>query len=90
VNSIQKGALFFGGLWLLGWAVVIFLCSGGAHADMCGPSNLPVLSYLNPHFKGCQAFVPGAGNLPQIPVVGIPGTAPAPVYIPPWGSWLRP
>lgn len=61
-----------------------------AHADMCGPSNLPVLSYLNPWVKGCQAYVPGAGNLPQIPLPQNPGTAPAPVYVPPWGSWVRP
>ena len=61
-----------------------------AHADMCGPSNLPGASYLNPWVKGCQLYVPGAGNLPQVPVPGTPGTAPAPVYVPPWGSWLRP
>jgi hypothetical protein len=90
MSGTQKFIVWILTLYVLLAAVAIWAGSGNAHADMCGPSNLPVLSYLNPRIKGCQAYLPGAGNLPQIPVVGIPGTAPAPVYIPPWGSWLRP
>jgi len=62
-----------------------------AHADMCGPSNLPVVGSLYPYIKGCQAWVPFTGNLPQIPVPQNPGTALAP--IPGFGGgggWLGP
>lgn len=61
-----------------------------APTNMCGPSNLPILSYLNPWVQGCQAYLPGAGNLPQIPLPQQPGTEPPPIYVPPWGSWIRP
>lgn len=72
------------------YLIVTALQAPKAHADMCGPSNLPVLSYLNPYIKGCQLYLPGAGNLPQLPVPVNPGTAPAPIWTPPWGSWARP
>lgn len=78
--------------WAIGlvvWAAILF--APKAHADMCGPSNLPVLSYLHPWVKGCQLYLPGAGNLPQLPVVPIPPppNTPYPIWIPPWGSWAR-
>lgn len=72
------------------------LATPKAHANMCGPSALPGLSYLNPYIKGCDTYVPGLGSLaPNIPlpapagpvasypwVVGVP-TPPYPVYQPP-------
>jgi hypothetical protein len=66
--------------------------TGKSHADMCGPSNLPIVSSLNPYVKGCQVWAPFTGNaIPQIPVPQNPGTAPAP--IPGFGGgggWLGP
>lgn len=63
---------------------------GSAHADMCGPAPYPVLSYMHPWIKSCEFYLPGAGALPQIPVVPSAPNAPYPIYVPPWGSWLRP
>jgi hypothetical protein len=79
-------------LLIVAGIVISYICGGGtAGADMCGPSNLPVLGYLNPYIKGCQVWVPFTGNLPQVPVPQNPGTAPAP--IPGFGGgggWLGP
>lgn len=70
--------------------ILASLYSPKAHANMCGPSNLPIVGYMNPYVKGCQLYLPGAGNLPQLPVIQQPVSAPQPVWIPPWGSWARP
>ncbi len=53
-----------------------------ASADMCGPAGYPVLGLLNPWIKSCAVYVPGAGALPQIPVV----TQPVPPSQYPWVS----
>jgi hypothetical protein len=58
------------------------LGAGSASADMCGPSNLPVLSFLYPYVKGCQPFVPGIA-LPNIPTVSAPAIGGQyPVFVP--------
>ncbi len=77
---------------LIAAAIMVVAPEPHGVSDMCGPSNLPVLSYLNPYVKGCKVWAPFTGNLiPQIPVPVNPGTALAP--IPGFGGgggWLGP
>ncbi|HEX4713886.1 MAG TPA: hypothetical protein VH164_03060 [Ktedonobacteraceae bacterium] len=101
--SLPKKLLFIFGIWLIMLATVLIgslimaaIMEPKAHADMCGPSALPGLSYLNPYIQGCRTYVPGLGGYaPSIPmpapvgpvaqypwVVGVP-TPPAPIYQPP-------
>lgn len=63
-----------------------------APTDMCGPSNLPGLSFLNPWVKGCRASLPVPGiPLPQVPLPVSQGTAPAPIPgIGGGGGWFGP
>jgi hypothetical protein len=64
------------------------LGAGTASANMCSPSNLPILSFMWPRVQSCTIGIPGAGSMaPSIPQV-IPG-APRPNYVPPWGSWIQ-
>lgn len=61
-----------------------------ANADMCGPSGLPVLSYLNPYVQSCNVWIPFVPGV-RVPVVQQPPNAPYPVPgIGGAGGWLGP
>jgi len=51
------------GLMALG---TLFASTATAQADMCSPSNLPVLSFLWPAVRSCQVYIP------QVPGINIP------------------
>jgi len=79
------------------WFVAALACASilfqdpEASADMCGPSNLPGVSSVFPWVKGCEPWVPFAGNVPQIPFAAKPPNVPQPVPgIGGAGGWLAP
>lgn len=75
-------------LTFLGLTVAAIVGSGAAHADMCGPSGLPVLGQLNPYVKSCNIWVPFVPGV-KFPVVMPPANAPYPVWgVGGAGGWL--